>query len=239
MQIQIASDLHFETRNQAAKKSIIQKLKDNNDCKTIILAGDISSFNHIEKDLLLFRKCYDQVVYINGNHEVWGTTLENLHIRKNSLADGIHWLENDIINLNNVEFIGCTLWFPDQVNNKNFDWFWPDFKYIKNSHQIYEQNKYSQKFLKNTISENSVVITHHFPSPKSIHFQYKDDCYNRYFLCNMEETMNDKKPKLWIHGHTHHKFDYCIGNTRIISNPLGYPNEFGIGDFDWNKVVEI
>lgn len=33
------------------------------------------------------------------------------------------------------------------------------------------------------------------------------------------------QPTLWIHGHTHEKADYMIGNTRIVSNPRGYNRE--------------
>jgi len=28
--------------------------------------------------------------------------------------------------------------------------------------------------------------------------------------------------KLWTHGHTHHEFDYMIGECRVVCNPRGY-----------------
>jgi hypothetical protein len=34
--------------------------------------------------------------------------------------------------------------------------------------------------------------------------------------------MDHPQIKLWTHGHTHHKFDYMIGETRIVCNPRGY-----------------
>ena len=50
----------------------------------------------------------------------------------------------------------------------------------------------------------------------------------------------DKKPKLWIHGHTHCKFDYNIGNTRIVTNPSGYPSERDCRiNFNKGFVIEI
>jgi hypothetical protein len=27
---------------------------------------------------------------------------------------------------------------------------------------------------------------------------------------------------VWVHGHTHHNFDYTVGSTRIVANPRGY-----------------
>jgi hypothetical protein len=35
---------------------------------------------------------------------------------------------------------------------------------------------------------------------------------------------NHPEIKLWTHGHTHHPFDYVIGETRIVCNPRGYIN---------------
>ena len=32
---------------------------------------------------------------------------------------------------------------------------------------------------------------------------------------------------LWVHGHTHHSFDYRAGATRIVANPRGYPMKDG------------
>jgi len=30
---------------------------------------------------------------------------------------------------------------------------------------------------------------------------------------------------VWIHGHSHDRCDYLLGKTRVVANPLGYPNE--------------
>ena len=41
----------------------------------------------------------------------------------------------------------------------------------------------------------------------------------------MTDYVHDLRPKLWIHGHTHDRCDYVIGDTRVIANPFGYPKE--------------
>ena len=48
--------------------------------------------------------------------------------------------------------------------------------------------------------------------------------------------------KLWTHGHTHHTFDYMIGNCRVVCNPRGYEQTGGWSeDTGWNPnmIVEI
>ena len=42
---------------------------------------------------------------------------------------------------------------------------------------------------------------------------------------------------LWIHGHTHTLFDYCVRGTRVVCNPRGYPGERTGFRPDWT--VEI
>ena len=37
-----------------------------------------------------------------------------------------------------------------------------------------------------------------------------------------EFIMDHPQIKLWTHGHTHDKFDYLVGNTRVVCNPRGY-----------------
>ncbi len=39
---------------------------------------------------------------------------------------------------------------------------------------------------------------------------------------DMSEVIKKYQPRLWVYGHTHECDDQLIGNTRIISNQLGY-----------------
>jgi Icc-related predicted phosphoesterase len=51
----------------------------------------------------------------------------------------------------------------------------------------------------------------------------------------MVEIIETHQPALWVYGHTHECDDQTIGQTRIISNQLGYPGNLGgfeCKDFD-------
>ena len=69
-----------------------------------------------------------------------------------------------------------------------------------------------------------VVVGHHSPSKQSTHEIYADDTVmNGGYSSDLDEfIMNHPEIKLWTHGHTHHSFDYMIGQTRIMCNPRGY-----------------
>ena len=79
------------------------------------------------------------------------------------------------------------------------------------------EGKFDQKF---------VVVGHHSPSKLSTKPQYEDEVImNGGYSSDLSEFILDHPQiKLWTHGHTHHKFDYMIGSTRIVCNPRGYIN---------------
>ena len=90
-----------------------------------------------------------------------------------------------------------------------------------------EDHKAMLKFIDETtagVQEKFVVVGHHSPSKLSTKPQYeKDVMVNGAYSSDLSEFILDRPQiKAWTHGHTHHKFDYMIGSTRIICNPRGY-----------------
>ena len=69
-----------------------------------------------------------------------------------------------------------------------------------------------------------VVVGHHAPSRRSTHAMYAHDTImNGGYSSDMDEFIEHRPQiKLWTHGHTHHVFDYMIGETRVVCNPRGY-----------------
>jgi len=55
--------------------------------------------------------------------------------------------------------------------------------------------------------EPTVVITHHAPSPRSIHPRFAGSLLNACFVSDAESLLGADRALLWIHGHTHDSFD--------------------------------
>ena len=70
-----------------------------------------------------------------------------------------------------------------------------------------------------------VVVTHHSPSMKSCHPKWGTHRMNFAFHQKTNALIDEIRPKLWIHGHTHDPSDYVHGPTRVVCNPRGYPGE--------------
>ena len=150
--------------------------------------------------------------------------------------------------INDTVFIGGTLW--TDMNKEDPITLWDigrmmnDFRIVLNNARTVGSSNIPAKFLPDdavidhksmlnyiddTLKDvapwkNVVVVGHHSPSKQSTKPQYEDDYHmNGGYSSNLDEfIINRPQIKLWTHGHTHHKFDYMIGSTRIVCNPRGY-----------------
>lgn len=87
-----------------------------------------------------------------------------------------------------------------------------------------QMKQYIQSVVQGNHDTKYVVVGHHAPSTRSIHEMYAhDSIMNGGYSSNLDEFILDHPQiRLWTHGHTHHPFDYQIGDTRVVCNPRGY-----------------
>jgi hypothetical protein len=64
-----------------------------------------------------------------------------------------------------------------------------------------------------------------------------DTIMNGGYSSDMDEFIEHRPQiKLWTHGHTHHVFDYMIGETRVVCNPRGYYGHEARAD-EWKLLI--
>jgi DNA repair exonuclease SbcCD nuclease subunit len=280
MKIAVCSDLHLEFED------II--LKNDEGADVLILSGDImiaeDLHNHPpvvtnpyapyidlgsrQKKAQQFRdflsRCsfqFPHVIYIAGNHEFyhgrWAGSLD--HLRETcSLYPNVYFLENDIKVINEVSFIGATLWTDcnkgDPLTLHALTDMMNDYRVIRNdelgftrlrpAHTI-DRHRYTMSYLKAVLPDlkdkKVVFVGHHTPSYQSIHDRYKKDyLMNGGYHSDLSEFILDHPQiKLWTHGHTHEPFDYMIGTTRIVCNPRGYSGHDESAEYFELKYLDI
>lgn len=259
MKIKVVSDLHLEFADIDIP---------NNGCDTLILSGDIllseclhdfpadidhtaiQSQRHVQAIRFrnFLRYCsedYANVIYVAGNHEFYhGKFYRGLDTLREECAvyPNIHFLENNCVTIDDILFVGATLW--TDCNNEDGLTMWSlpnrmnDFSIIKNDRRgffrltpddIVARHKQTLEYFDTVISnatsnQKVVVVGHHAPSSKSIHPKYRDDFeMNGGYCSNLEQFILDHTNiALWTHGHVHNTHDYMIGNTRVVCNPRGY-----------------
>jgi predicted phosphodiesterase len=180
-----------------------------------ICAGDISEDDNSRHRWV--QKHADHMFAINGNHDYYGASFSDVYMHLHTKTVG------------DIKIAGATLWTD---LSKHIDWVYYvngliDKRYIHdlNQEDMVATHDYHKKFL--LTSEADIIVSHHTPSLRSIHPRYENSPYNPSFSNDMEEDilLMKKPPKIWIHGHTHNRFDYMIGETRVICHPRGYKNE--------------
>lgn len=231
MRLHILSDLHLDFHQDGGQEFLRHLNPDSID--VLVLAGDIVNMvrpAQASTVLNLLSRLYPQVVFVPGNHEFYGTTVQNSLGRLESITGSLsnfHWLKTgEPLVIDCRRFLGDTMWFQDTLDSHLYRHFLNDFTQIGGFEPwVYEQNGLFEHYLNGTLREGDIVVTHHLPSPACISPQYKKSALNRYFVHDMSSLIRKRKPALWIYGHTHSPADIKIGKTRVVSNPMGYPTE--------------
>lgn len=187
---------------------------------------------------------FPHVVYVAGNHEFyhgkWEQTLTTLR-NECSRFTNIYFLENEYKVINDVTFIGGTLWTDcnkyDPLTMFNLPNLINDFKIIRvekygyrklRCNDIIDRHTKMKQFIRDTIKENPngefIVVGHHAPSHKSIHPRYiRDREMNGGYSSDMDEfILEHPQIKLWTLGHMHDPHSYYVGDTFVACNPRGY-----------------
>ncbi len=249
MRIWILSDLHVD----AGSVDLPQVEAD-----VAILAGDL---RRGKPALTWIRENFPDrpVVYVLGNHEFYGGAVPKLieDFRRLCAGTNIHILENDTLIFDGVRFLGCTLWtdfrlFGDPalaereaatvMNDYRFIRVSPAFRRLTGKDTAglhWRSRRWLTEQIDSAAALPTVIVTHHAPSARSLHPGDAGKLIGAAYASNLDELVAASRARLWIHGHIHRRNDYCIGATRVISNPRGY-SELGERDgFDPALVVHL
>lgn len=222
MRIRLLSDLHLEFHADGGTEFISKLPNENVD--VLVLAGDIASLNIFDA-LKLFCRRFKQVIFVAGNHEFYSSspsfTYAKLAVARATLKN-LCWLECSSVTIDNVVFRGATLWFPPPPKDA-FKRGMNDFNCIDDFEPwVYERNALAKHFFDRQLAEGDVVVTHHLPSRHSIDPKYDSSPLNCFFVSDVEAKIKERRPALWLHGHTHASCDYTLDTTRVVCNPHGY-----------------
>jgi 3',5'-cyclic AMP phosphodiesterase CpdA len=273
MRLHVFSDIHADIQNNDwSPPSDV-------DCDVVVVAGDVCAPMSLALPWLRNALPERTIIYVPGNHDFYSdhrspdtkTTWEwqREHASRIAADHGIILLDDGVVEIDGVRFIGSTLWtdfmlrppyimFGDAVRSAGR---MNDYRLIKTgrgrSHDLFRPrdsigaHKVARKFIETALgapteATETVVVTHHSPSGRSLttpdSMRELDWCY----ASNLEFLMTgEQAPAMWIHGHIHANRDYLVGGTRILANPRGYPATFAVNaprenpDFDEHMVVEV
>jgi predicted phosphodiesterase len=282
MKIALASDLHLEFEDVYLKNTegaevlilsgdimIAEDLHNHPEMDYGMYSSvNIADLGRRQKIALRFRDFlkrvsfeFPHVVYVAGNHEFyhgrWKESLTHLREECDKLPN-VYFLERDIKVINEVSFIGATLWTDcnkgDPLTIHALSDMMNDYRIIRNDehgftklrpvHSMYRHQQtlaYLKSVLPDMKNKKVVFVGHHGPSSMSTHPRYiNETLMNGGYRSELSEMILDNPQiKLWTHGHMHDPFDYMIGTTRVVCNPRGYAGHDPQADVFELKFLDI
>lgn len=238
MKVYAISDLHidYEENRQWVYNLSQSEYKDD----ILVLAGDLTDeIPSIEKVLLFLKKCFREVLYVPGNHELWTfrnngmNSLEKFELIKTIAENsGIRLEPGNFGPLSIVPLYG---WYDysfgppsDQLKSQWTDYkacIWPDgFDEKKITHYFISLN---ENFL--TFKNRFVISFSHFLPRVDLMPYYiphgKRYLYPALGTHRLELQVRQLNPQIHIYGHSHVNMKIKKDNITYINNAFGYPHE--------------
>ena len=234
MKIQYCSDLHleFQTNQIFNSRNPIKA-----ESEILILAGDIVPLHekYLKHPFFDFvSDNFEMVFWVPGNHEFYYKDIADYSCNFDlQIRDNLRLVSNTISEYGDVKFVFSTLWSRIQaINEKVIEKSVSDFECITYNGQKFTASIFNRlhdqcvSFLEQSLSivcPKTVVITHHLPSAACNAPGYNKSRINEAFCVNMDQFILDHPVDYWIYGHSHFNQQALqIGNTRLLTNQLGY-----------------
>lgn len=254
MKMLILSDLHNDVH---AMEPVVDGVRIDTDADVVVLAGDIHEGVLAP---IWARQAFPnkEIVFVAGNHEFygryWRRNLRRIRLKSDRL--GIHFLENEAVELHGIRFLGCTLWTDFCLNGterqsesmRHAQRLMTDFRRIRLDRKPGE-NWDSREF-RSVRLVPELTLRRHKESVDWLDRQLDSGDPKRIVVVTQHPPLSRSIPDqfkhdplspayasnlpnllgrsaIWIHGHVHDNVDYTEGNTRVICNPRGYPTHSG------------
>jgi predicted phosphohydrolase len=252
MLLQYASDLHLEfpANKEYLKQHPLQPKGD-----VLVLAGDIVPFAVMDKHKYFFNYVSDHfetTYWLPGNHEYYRFDIaDKSGVVNEKIRSNVFLVNNTSVMHQNVKLIFSTLWSKiSPAYQWEIERGMNDFRLIKFKGHRFSGEHYNQLHAEslvfiqnelNTVSEEKIaVFTHHCPTFLNYPEEYKGDVLNEAFAVELFDMIESSKIDYWGYGHHHTNTpEFTIGNTKLLTNQLGYVQRNEHWLFETNQVIEI
>lgn len=252
VKLQYASDLHLEF---PANREFLNLQPLQPVAEVLVLAGDILPFAVMDqhKDFLNYVSDHFKTTYwLPGNHEYYHFDIGSKNgVLHETIRSNVFLVNNTSVVHQGVKLIFSTLWshirpgYQWQIERSLNDFHWIKYKGYRFSAEQYNQLHaeslaFVQQETRKSQKEQLAVFTHHCPTFLNYPELYKGDVLNEAFAVELHDLIESSNIACWVYGHHHTNTpEFRIGNTKLITNQLGYVQQHEHRLFETNKVVEI
>jgi len=241
MRIHLLSDLHVEIQNYTPARV---------NADVVVLAGDIHSKARSAQWALEAFNWFDgPIIFVAGNHDFYGAELHSAQRKFDQAASDnngrLYCLEQQSLILDGVRFLGATCWtdfrFGGNPHLSKFDASrsMNDYRNIRMGSEYRRllpgdteliacsTRRWLEEELSRPFEGKTVLVTHHPITAQSIDPDRAPKLLDAAYYNAWEHLFFEpfQPLDLVLHGHTHFAVDYELNQTRVVSNPRGYPGE--------------
>lgn len=255
MKIQFASDLHLELSDNSRylKEHPLEVVGD-----VLLLAGDTIYLGqeHLMKHPFWqwASDHFEQVIAVPGNHEYYAffdiaAQPESFQIE---LFPNVRISSNMVEHIGDIDIIASTLWAHIDIQNAYYtERCVSDFHRIMCGDRLLTAADFNREheqclqFVKHSVADSEaqtkIVLTHHVPTGLCTAAEFMGSTINGAFSVELGNYIADSGIDYWIYGHSHRNIDAQIGDTRIVSNQLGYVShkEHLFNGFMHGRTIEL
>jgi UDP-2,3-diacylglucosamine pyrophosphatase LpxH len=211
-----------------------------------VVAGDVAEDQNSVTDFLShLSKCYQQVLYIDGNSEHKYNLLD-IEIGQTTLKHSINqikrvqYLYDDVVVVNGVAFVGTNGWWAFDFDSKTdanlvAQWYQSVIGVPCDPEQIVATSINDAAYLVHTVEklqvhpeiQQIVVVSHTVPLPELIAHDvelegsYKFNVMGNCLLDAVRTVDTESKISTWCFGHYHGAVDKNINGIRYVNNCRG------------------
>lgn len=209
------------------------------------------------------RSNFALVIMVAGNHEHYDGVFEDTTSLLRRHLRGIQVLDNQALDYGGVRFFGSTLWSDFEgacINCLNGTRRrMGEFFFVRRRRRTPDGQETFVKFQPEdaleahrtawrTLMQESaaprmgafVVITHHAPSRQGLNPKFAGNGLDGAFASSLDtEIAALGGVEFWVHGHTHVRKSYRIGQTRVLANCRGLDGKDGVPGFTPRTSFEV
>lgn len=246
MRLRVVSDLHIDLFDDHGHNRINKICHESHTIDVLVIAGDLCEIDKAWEGvpgkwglygdtISKLAEHFPHVVAVLGNHEFYNNSFTGVGKYIPELMRSVsNYYCLDFLGYKRLygkDFVGGTLWFPEQEDPLRYWEGMNDFHCIDDFRKyVHVMGDGTKRKIQLVADRDAIVVTHHAPSMRSVHERLINDPLTRlYYVHDCTEIICRQNPAMWIHGHLHNPVDYIhpASTTRVVSNPLGYPRQTG------------
>jgi predicted phosphodiesterase len=252
MKVLIVADVHYDFWCEAGRDPFAAlTAADWAGVEAVIIAGDLTNkprvrwkyaIRHIARYITP-----DRIHIIPGNHDYYDFQIDrDDRLAEIATSEGAHLAQKTEILIRGTRFLCCTLWTDFGLNGDvagsqaiararmN------DYRYIRNAGAGYrrilpsdtalihtDHRAWLEERLSRPHRGQTIVVTHHCPLPGLV--SKRADALAPVYASDLSDVIERYQPSGWFFGHTHHRDEVVIGQTRIKNVSIGYPDDVQTG----------